>query len=553
MKYDKSLCVLLSILSGLLFSIYLYPIEYLYIESSRFSWPEGDNFAYAMGQLLFTNGKWGWPLFSSNLLDRDAIQSLVYTDFVPIAALVIKLINQIFNLNINHLQIWNFLVFPLQSLSFGILLLALGIRRKVIILVAVWYSLLLPIFLFRVGHIPLLGQFVIPLSLALYFYRRKSKCTLDFKYISLWTMLLSITGLINLYLAFSVLIIYTADRIDFFFSNLNYIKSRFYLILNSTIPVIFLILILYISGFFLPYQNGYSYGYHSMNILSPFIPSISNLFAGGSRLYDPTGGQYEGYNYFGAGFIFIFIISLSLIKFEDFKKILSNKYLFLALIFLTLYSITTNPYFGQINLFKIDHPKIFGIFRSSGRLFWPVTYITLASSILIISKRLKLTRAFFILTVGIFLQIIDTRDLVQGFYDAGHNFGKKVHKLDYDLMIPLVNEYKGVYIAPDYHCLTGENNYLIGDISFSFARLGKSVNTFYLARMPIDQNCKINIEEMNYKLSNNILPIAVVVGSYSLYPLSCIDTPYKDAYICTLPSISNKVLPILKKAFSYSD
>ena len=43
------------------------------------------------------------------------------------------------------------------------------------------------------------------------------------------------------------------------------------------------------------------WGHYSMNLLSPIWPAHSGLFGPNRPDMDATGGQYEGFNYLGAG------------------------------------------------------------------------------------------------------------------------------------------------------------------------------------------------------------------------------------------------------------
>jgi len=549
---DLKNILLIGFLVGLVPMLYFFSLDYMSGNASRFLYPRGDNQAYSTAQLLFENSKfYTWPLFSTDRLIRDDLQSLVYSDFVPFMAIIIKVINNIFNIHLNHLIIWTMVIFPLQAMSFAFLLISLGIKDKYIIFVGSLFSIFIPSFLYRIGHLPLLGHFVINLSLGFYFYERYflNKLSFNKKLFIFWTFLISITILINLYLALMVILIYFAYLFDYsrregfsFAFEKNNIK---YFLL----PIVIIYPVLYISGYLLPYQRGYDFGFHSMNLLSPFYPALSGLFDNFKNMYDPTGGQYEGYNYLGAGILLLLIIDFKLIGLNSFKNVKFHYGLIISLSILLLYSLSSKIYLGHHLLITYDAPKFLGTFRSTGRFFWPITYLVLAVSFVIIYNNSKKIISYVLISMLCIIQIFDCSHLAQGFYDSGHQVVSNEEYSHLNDFNTITKDYSGIYITPDFHCLSKDNNWLIGNLAFEFARRGKTINTFYMARMPADQNCNIEISRMLDKERQLILPIAIVESNSfpNVKNMSCIESSFNSTYICTLSSISGKVLPELKK------
>jgi hypothetical membrane protein len=100
-------------------------------------------------------------------------------------------------------------------------------------------------------------------------------------------------------------------------------------------------------------------------------------------------GQYDGFNYLGFGVILLcglvtLLYLLRLMKTEhrlDQAKNFFNSYLWLLLIciFLTLFAVSNNIYWGNTELFSVELPDVLvylcGIFRASSRIFYPVYYV----------------------------------------------------------------------------------------------------------------------------------------------------------------------------------
>jgi hypothetical protein len=120
------------------------------------------------------------------------------------------------------------------------------------------------------------------------------------------------------------------------------------------------------------------YGLYSMNLLAPFCDG---------RLYscyvDATGGQYEGFNYLGAGVLGLGVLLGAGWLVRGAQGIGATLRTYPALILLalgfTLYAVSHRVYFGSTLLFEWPLPRrledLFNIFRASGRFFWLVSYL----------------------------------------------------------------------------------------------------------------------------------------------------------------------------------
>ncbi|MEG2053557.1 MAG: hypothetical protein RR052_01310, partial [Oscillospiraceae bacterium] len=132
------------------------------------------------------------------------------------------------------------------------------------------------------------------------------------------------------------------------------------------------------------------YGEFSMNLNAPFNSYSLGGYNWSTILPEfKSGGKYDGFNYLGFGMIlfitFAIIACIIMIarspKPKETIKCAVKKYglLFLACIFLTLFAVTNVIFLGDTNLFTVPLPgfiiSLCGIFRGSGRLFYPVYYL----------------------------------------------------------------------------------------------------------------------------------------------------------------------------------
>ena len=170
-------------------------------------------------------------------------------------------------------------------------------------------------------------------------------------------------------------------------------------------------------GLFIPGGKGYGswgYRYYSMNLLSPFDPGGYGSIVRAS-LPHLTGGQYEGYNYLGAGIILLIPLMACLTLRRGQLKSLDKRWvvpLSVCCLVLTLLACTTKVSFGSHIVIDVDpHEKLtpfLATFRSSGRLFW-VPYYTIVVAVLAVPLLLlRKASANVLLAVVLVLQVADS-------------------------------------------------------------------------------------------------------------------------------------------------
>jgi hypothetical protein len=136
--------------------------------------------------------------------------------------------------------------------------------------------------------------------------------------------------------------------------------------------------------------------------------------------------QYEGFSYLGLGAILMILIStiLLIIWFIKDKEILKKyKNLIISFIFIfiisTFVALSPKAYIGEYLLYELKLPDfimdLWGIFRSTGRFIWPVIYILMISSVIIIVKRLNWKYSLAVLTLCTVVQIMDIGPILLNF------------------------------------------------------------------------------------------------------------------------------------------
>lgn len=153
--------------------------------------------------------------------------------------------------------------------------------------------------------------------------------------------------------------------------------------------------------------------FFSMNLVSPFWPQRSGVFGAGLPIVDATGGQYEGFNWLGAGTMLLLVGAG---VWAGVRRRVPRPALALAVVLggLFVLSLSSRVYAGPVKLLDLgDKPweDIFGSFRSAGRAFWPVGYAIMLGAVAAVDRMpRRLSGA--LLAAAVALQLVDIRPLL---------------------------------------------------------------------------------------------------------------------------------------------
>ena len=175
------------------------------------------------------------------------------------------------------------------------------------------------------------------------------------------------------------------------------------------------------------------FGFYSMNLLSPVWPQLSGLFGPTLPVLDPTGGEYEGFNYLGGGGLLLIAVALIVLVAAPGRGARWRAFwrrwrgMVIMLICLTLLALTTNVYAGRYPVLLLGArpwDQIFGPLQSAGRAFWVVGYALLLGAIACLETRLPRPALVAALAVVLVLQWIDTGPLranAQDYFAGDHD------------------------------------------------------------------------------------------------------------------------------------
>ena len=364
-----------------------YNLEYV-----RGGYVERDIIQHYAGWRFYCSSPLTFPLGMASEMNAPEGASIIYSDSIPLFALIFKALNPILPDAFQYFGLFVLLSYMLQGGTAAILL-SLFINKFWVILAGTLPFVFSPILMERAfRHTSLTAHYLILIALFCYFsdYIRKEK------HYDAWIILSILTPLIHIYFLPMIYAIFLAEIID-----CGKIKDKLVSLFHLVECLALSVLTLYIMGAFESGSSGtsYGYGYFSMNINSIFNPSsISGIHWSLLLPALPQGyGTYEGFNYWGLGMLIaFFLISIHLlISFKKSKPLIYAKGhpgLLIVCIILTLFAVSTtvianNSAFVQISLPEKLY-RLCSIFRSSGRMFWVVTYIVYLFCIVYLSHHL---------------------------------------------------------------------------------------------------------------------------------------------------------------------
>ena len=480
------------IIGGILF-IYLYGIAVLNPTFDAWLMQGEDLNQHYLGWEFFRDSPWMFPVGMIQGISVEPV-SVISTDSIPLFALFFKLLSPILPSVFQYFGLFGIVCFVLQGI-FG----ALIVRRFTEDTLCVTFGTLFFVFSYVVfmrmyGHTALAANWLILAAFCIFLYRKifSSKFTA----LKLWTALFSVTVLIHLYFIPMIAAVLFVQAMTDVAEDKNW-KN---LVCIFAIPIGTALVILYCLGAF---YGGISaedigYGIYSSNLNTFFNPLQYSKFLPALPL--AIRGQWEGSAYLGLGVMLLLVIAVVGLMLS-LKTVHINKWScllgILASLGLTVFAVSNRVAWGETILAEFNIPviwqKLGGIFRSGGRLIWPVMYllIILALAGTILLRRYWKWMPAVILAVCALLQITDLSPMWLGIKNTDRA------NVEYETALTSsaweaigdskIDKIEVFTIYGTYDRKEAPINYYYGlDDTFDLAEFaqknGMSINDFYLSR-----------------------------------------------------------------------
>lgn len=406
-------------LLGLVFFILLFDTKLLHPKAVEWLLDpiNQDAIQHFVGWEFFRFEPWHIPFGQINNYGYPDVTSIVYTDSIPLLALIFKLFSPILPASFQYFGLWYLACFILQgTMAWNIS----GLLRQdcpwLIRTLLTLFFLISPIMLDRMAAHHALTAHGLILA-GFYLYLRPYSRSLNYY----WLLLNAVTLLIHAYLAVMVLFLWIAYLVkqSVVTKNNSLSASLFYLLLNGSV----LLCLAWCSGYFviLPTSNNSGvYLSYAMNLLSPFVPTQGSLIVPGSWSrfvdnYQPLrwGQAIEGFNYWGMGMLCLMICALGKLIQKPIKNRvwLVHAPLLFSCLCLATFACSNQIYLGSIKLASYQMPSLMiipsQVFRAGGRFFWPMYYLVMIASFAILVNRMSARMLTVLLVASFSLQYIE--------------------------------------------------------------------------------------------------------------------------------------------------
>ncbi len=401
---------------------------------------------YGVNSLIVTNDKWlfnaedlnqhyiGWKFFRRTswrlqigLIDgiTEAPISIIYTDSIPLFAILFKLLSPILPETFQYFGLWALTCLVLQT-YFAMILLNAYIKDRIQVILCSIFFTISPIILMRMFvHSSLGGNWLILAALSAWAHKKSIK---GYKNnIMIWSALMILAVSIHMYYIPMILAIMCANYLNQFLDNKSKEVGKL-LVVTVSVSVVSALSVMYFLGAF----------YGEPSILQEGVREYSaNL----NTFYNPQGfsifmkdqpkvsfAQWEGYAYLGMGIIVILWLGVFGVLINNKKEkiyaiLIKNKNTIISLLLLVFicggYALSPRITWNDKILIDIPLPdaiiKVFSIFRATGRLIWPVYYIIFTIAVVFLTKvNVKKIRIIYLFTAfTILLQVIDLSPLIK--------------------------------------------------------------------------------------------------------------------------------------------
>ncbi|HEX4523118.1 MAG TPA: DUF6311 domain-containing protein [Casimicrobiaceae bacterium] len=360
-----------------------------------------------LGWHFFRLEGWHLPPGAATNYGMEMGSSIVFTDSIPLLALLFKLVRAALPDKFQYFGVWMLACYTLQAV-FAWLLSGMATRLVAPRLVITALFVLSPLLPDRaIGHYALMAQWLVLAALYLYLRAPTRLATAS------WCFLICGAALIHAYLLYMVLAVAVADAarrrwIDRTATTLDTVRST--LVIATA-----LLATMWAGGYFRIPAASFSggtdyYGRYAANLNALWNPQWGSLFLP----EQPTipGAGLEGYGYLGLGVLAMLPIA-AYAWWRNPRGRAARRYLPLAAVALLLWAIALSNQvaWGDRVLFVAPLPdrvlELVAMVRASGRLLWVGYYALMLAVVAIIVRNLAAPAATLVLLIGLALQIAD--------------------------------------------------------------------------------------------------------------------------------------------------
>lgn len=446
--------------------------------------PFPDFAQHVVGERYFLHQPWGWPPLRAAGLDAPHGVNIALTDSLPLLTLLAKAVRPLAPWIEQTETVFQALAWTLQPVAALFALRSAGERRLVPAIAVALIAASMPSFLMRFWQASLTGHFLIlfELGFALRIVRARSRISFS-RAIAAACLSLPVGLLTHPYLWFMQCALFASAPLTLAFRG----DPRWRPAMAGLVAGLLASAALAVMAGYTDATGGVGgFGNFSMNLASPFWPVSSWLFPDlPMHAAEATPGQYEGYQYLGAGLLLLLGIAglccLPMIR----RAASRHAGLVLVCLALTIFAVSDKVYLFHHFLFGYDSDAtelryLTGPFRCSGRMFWPVAYAAMVAAVVLVARRFPPALGGAILLLAGALQTLEAR--TQRSYDAiGISVPQSWGMLDAHRLDQVMAAHARLTVLPAYPCVDGGAGTLMR-LLWIAADSRIPVDTMYVAR-----------------------------------------------------------------------
>ena len=378
----------------------------------------GDLTQHYLGWCFYRQSAWTFPFGLTDRLAYPDYSSVIFTDSIPLFAIFFKVLSPILPETFQYFGWWGLACFMLQGFFAAKILDALHVGKLQVLIGSILF-ILSPVVIEKMfRHTALGGHWIILAAIYLFICHRKIYAEVG-KTALYWGLIGAYVGCVHMYL----LPMCGAFLCGFVLC--SWLKEK-KLRIKYALPAVTFLFGLFVCTYLL---GGFSTRAEAgSNDLGTFSFNLNGFFnaKGYSRFFPALAtyhdGQYEGFAYLGLGVFLLLAIALvyaARILYQNAraeKHKADRDFVLYAVVYvmmsvgLILFAASPEVTFGDKLLFVLTDSSTlthyWGMFRSSGRIVWPVCYLIMIG-VIVCNDRLfsKKNIAAAVLAVCVFLQI----------------------------------------------------------------------------------------------------------------------------------------------------
>jgi len=417
----------------------------------RYDWP-----IHFFGWHFFRHEPWHWPPGIITSYYAPLGTSIGFTDSIPLAAFALKPLSAWLPGTFQYIGPWLLICFTLQGL-FAAWLVSRWSSRADVQAAAAALFVMTPALLIRIGHPALCSHWLLLWALVVASRDGAARTRL-----AEWAAIGIVAGLLHPYLAVMVLALLGAAAVGARDVPIA-VRAR-----ALTASLVMTLAGWWMSGLFsvsgAESLSTEGLGHYSMNLLAPITQTGWSQFL--PDLPRATAGQdFEGFQYLGLGVLLLLATSALVavgVRLRDAARARSAQWrgfgalVFLAALAMAAFALSPRITFANHLVIDLSGPWAgrFAVFRATGRFFWPLSYLLLASAIATLCTRLPPRLTLTILLAVVTLQALDLHGAHesrrQGARDPGfYEWATPMPSAAWHQILP---QYKHVVMYPPPQC-----------------------------------------------------------------------------------------------------